>query len=172
MLYTGASFDGSGRMIEHDVVDFGTIGMNDAVRSLIVTQVHPSELSGIVLCTHSDFAGQCKFFGTGQHADLGELRNQVSSMYLTRPGFVVHLHEKPHYQGQTWRSAGNVTDFSTVASFNDNVESIQVTITCDPSCGSHGDCVGPNTCRCKDGWEGPTCSIGPPDETSGAFCEQ
>ena len=30
---------------------------------------------------------------------------------------------------------------------------------CEPSCGSNRQCISPNTCRCINGWTGPTCGI-------------
>ncbi|KAF2269417.1 thermostable phytase [Lojkania enalia] len=31
--------------------------------------------------------------------------------------------------------------------------------TCENDCSGHGQCVGPNICRCRSGWEGPDCSF-------------
>ena len=39
----------------------------------------------------------------------------------------------------------------------DRIHRIIVTSICSPAC-AHGDCVGPNQCRCNGLWTGPTCS--------------
>ena len=30
---------------------------------------------------------------------------------------------------------------------------------CQPSCGSNGQCISPDTCQCINGWTGPTCNV-------------
>ena len=76
VLFSQPNFGGSRMVLEgHNAMrDFSKSGFNDRTSSLKV------ERGQWMLCSRSDFRGECRTFGPGEYAHLpGELNNRISS---------------------------------------------------------------------------------------------
>ena len=80
ILYSQSNFNGSRIVLEgQDVRNFSQGGFNDRASSLRV------ERGQWLLCSRSDFRGECRTFGPGEYHHLGELNNRVSSARSLHP---------------------------------------------------------------------------------------
>lgn len=78
-LYRKAEFRKDRRDLNDAVLrDFNAIGFNDRVQSLVI------RYGQWEFCEHPDFRGNCRVYGPGRHAHLGDLSSRISSMRRVR----------------------------------------------------------------------------------------
>ena len=98
-LYEGVNLSGRSYAVSGTMQNLGQTGFNDRASSLRV------ESGYWIFCSDSEFRGECRTFGPGEYAQLGDLNNKISSgrrisndyPYGDRPDW---QRQSQNYQGQ------------------------------------------------------------------------
>lgn len=136
------------------------------VASLRVRQIKESDLHGIFVFPEPSFGGRSQFFPSGKHYIYPETWPEVKSAKPT---------------GRTFARFFTDQGLLTVREDSPSVEekyirprALEVSSVCEPLdfCGEHGRCVAPQRCECSGSFQGESCHLQVPDESSAIVCDR